>query len=59
MNSAYTAASPEVKAKAKRFKGAYVNPVGVIVDPSPQARDERLMDELYGTTLEILGELGL
>lgn len=59
MNSAYAAASPGVKAKARDFKSAYVAPIGVIADPSPQARDERLMDELYGTTLEILKELNV
>ncbi len=59
MNSAYAAASPEVRANAKTFMGAYLDPVAVIVDPSPQARDERLMDELYDTTLEILKELGM
>lgn len=59
MNSAYTAASPEVKAKAKAFKGAYVDPVGKIVDPSPAAREERLENELYDTTLEILKELNI
>lgn len=57
MNSAYAAASPEVRAKAENFKGAYLYPVGVITNTSPQGRDERLMDELYGTTLEILKEL--
>lgn len=59
MNSAYAAASPKVKAKANDYKSAYVDPIGVIVDPSPQAKDERLMDELYGTTLEILRELNV
>lgn len=59
MNSAYAATSPEVKAKAAKFKGAYLTPVGVLVDASPQGRDERLMDELYDTTLEILKELGM
>lgn len=59
MNSVYTAASPEVRAKAESFKGAFVYPIGAVVDPSPQARDERLMNELYGTTLEILKELGV
>lgn len=59
MNSAYAVASPEVKTNAERFKGAYLNPVGQIADPSPQARDERLGNELYVTTLEILKELKL
>ncbi len=59
MNSAYAAASPEVKAKEKTFKGVYLNPVGVIINPSPQAGDERLMNELYNTTLEIMKELNL
>jgi len=59
MNSAYVAASPEVKAKATSFKGAYINPVGKIAEPSAQARDERLMNELYETTLEILKELNV
>ncbi|KAF5359308.1 hypothetical protein D9756_003055 [Leucocoprinus leucothites] len=57
MNSAYTAASSEVKAKAQAFKGAYVNLVGKITDPSPAAREARLENELYDTTLELLKEL--
>ncbi|KXN83077.1 hypothetical protein AN958_01895 [Leucoagaricus sp. SymC.cos] len=57
MNSAYTAASPEVKSKAEAFKAAYVDPVGKIVNPSASANDERLANELYNTTLEILKEL--
>ncbi|KAJ3573515.1 hypothetical protein NP233_g2380 [Leucocoprinus birnbaumii] len=57
MNSVYTAASPEVKVKAEAFKGMYVTPVGKITDPSPAAREQRLENELYDTTLEILKEL--
>ncbi|KXN83075.1 hypothetical protein AN958_01893 [Leucoagaricus sp. SymC.cos] len=57
MNSAYTAASPEVKSKAGAFEAAYVDPVGKIVNPSASGNDERLANELYDTTLEILGEL--
>lgn len=59
MNSAHAAASPEVKAKAENFKGAYIDPVGKIVEASPAARDDRLGNELYDTTLEILKELKL
>ncbi|KAJ3573514.1 hypothetical protein NP233_g2381 [Leucocoprinus birnbaumii] len=57
MNSAYTAASPEVKATAEAFKGAYVDPVGKFANPSAAAREERMENELYDTTLEILKEL--
>ncbi|KAF9442867.1 NAD(P)-binding protein [Macrolepiota fuliginosa MF-IS2] len=59
MNSAYAAASPEVRAKAETFKGVYLEPIGQVVKPSPQAEDERLGNELHDTTLEVLKELGL
>jgi hypothetical protein len=59
MNSAYTAASPEIKAKGKVFKGAYVDPVGKIVPGSKFARDDRLGNELFETTLQILNELNV
>lgn len=59
MNSAYTAASPAVKAKCEVFKGAYVDPVGKIIAPSAAAMEERLGNELYNTTLEILEELNI
>ncbi|KAF9439467.1 hypothetical protein P691DRAFT_769682 [Macrolepiota fuliginosa MF-IS2] len=59
MNSAYAAASPEVRAKVETFKGVYLEPVGQVVKPSPQAEDERLGNELHDATLEVLKELGL
>lgn len=59
MNSAYAAASPEVKARVNEFKGAYLDPVGRITTPSSCARDERLARELYETSLDITAELTL
>jgi hypothetical protein len=57
MNSAYAAASPEVKAHAKEFKGAYLSPVGRIATPSSYARDTRLAQELYETSVGIVAEI--
>ncbi|KAF9454438.1 NAD(P)-binding protein [Macrolepiota fuliginosa MF-IS2] len=59
MNSLYAAASPEVKASAKTFKGAHLLPVGKITKPSKYAADERLAKELYDTTLDVLEEINL
>lgn len=59
MNSAYAAASPEVKAQGRAFKSVYLTPVGRVTDPSPHARDERLAQELYDTSMEIVKEMKL
>jgi hypothetical protein len=59
MNSAYAAASPEVKARAKEFKGAYLTPIGCIATPSSSARDERLAEELYETSMSLITEIML
>lgn len=57
MNSAYGAASPEVKARAKEFKGVQLTPVGRTTLPSSYARDERLAQELYETSMSIVAEM--
>ncbi|KXN91094.1 hypothetical protein AN958_02869, partial [Leucoagaricus sp. SymC.cos] len=59
MNSAFAAASPKVKARGKEFKGVHLTPVGRITTPSRQARDNRLAQELYDTTMEIVSNLNL
>jgi NAD(P)-dependent dehydrogenase (short-subunit alcohol dehydrogenase family) len=59
MNSAYAAASPEVKARGKAFKGAYLTPIGRIAAPTKYARDERLAQELYDTSMDILTQMDL
>ncbi|KAF5362156.1 hypothetical protein D9756_002152 [Leucocoprinus leucothites] len=59
MNSAYAAASPEVKARGDAFKGAHLTPVGRITTPSRYAQDDRLAKELYETSMEIVEELNL
>lgn len=59
MNSAYAAASPEVKARANQFKGAYLSPIGRIATASSYARDERLAQELYETSAGIAAEIML
>lgn len=59
MNSAYAAASPEVKANARKFKGVHLLPVGRVTRASSYARDDRLAKELYETSKDIMKELNL
>ncbi|KAF8830928.1 hypothetical protein HHX47_DHR1000257 [Lentinula edodes] len=67
MTSAFAAAGREVAAarestdetKRKMYEGAYLTPVGKITKPSENAMDERLRNELYETTKEVLKEMGL
>ncbi|KAJ3860456.1 hypothetical protein EV359DRAFT_49073, partial [Lentinula novae-zelandiae] len=57
MTSAFAAAGKETK--RKMYEGAYLTPVGKISKPSENAMDERLRNELYETTKEVLKEMGL
>ncbi|KIK62756.1 hypothetical protein GYMLUDRAFT_197864 [Collybiopsis luxurians FD-317 M1] len=67
MNSAFAAASKQVaaarestdEAEKKMYEGVYLMPIGKITEPSKYAKDERLQNELYETTREILDEMGL
>ncbi|KAF5318543.1 hypothetical protein D9619_010894 [Psilocybe cf. subviscida] len=59
MNSAFAAASQDIKKDRAPYKGAYLMPVGKITQPSKAALDDRLASELYDTTKEVLSEIGL
>ncbi|KAF5318544.1 hypothetical protein D9619_010895 [Psilocybe cf. subviscida] len=59
MNSAFAAASQDVKKDRAPYKGAYLMPVGKITQPSKAALDDRLASELYDTMKEVLSEIGL
>jgi hypothetical protein len=48
-----TATSPNVK-KDDRWKGAFVYPFGRIVEPSPEAKNIELGEELWSTTEKIV-----
>jgi len=57
--SAFAAASPEVRKRAAEFKGAYLKPVGKISKPSVYARDPQLALDLWATSEKQLAALGL
>jgi len=67
MTSAFAAAGKDVttfrtssdEAERKIYEGVYLTPVAKITEPSKSAMDERLQKELYETTREVLGEMGL
>ncbi|KAJ7167234.1 NAD-P-binding protein [Mycena crocata] len=60
MAVAFAAAGKEVVGpKHVEYKGAYLMPMGVITAPSSQALDVRLQEELWETTIKVVGELGL
>ncbi|KIK00400.1 hypothetical protein K443DRAFT_100382 [Laccaria amethystina LaAM-08-1] len=58
-NSAFAAASPLIKADPRKYKGAYLNPVGVFKEPGANARREDLQEQCYETTEKYLASLGL
>lgn len=58
-NSAFAAASPLIKADPKKYKGAYLHPVGVFKEPGANARREDLQEDCYETTEKYLASLGL
>ncbi|EDR07004.1 uncharacterized protein LACBIDRAFT_328241 [Laccaria bicolor S238N-H82] len=57
-NSTFAAASPLIKADPKKYKGAYLNPVGVLKEPGANARREDLQEECYAMTEKYLASLG-
>ncbi|KAG5653741.1 hypothetical protein H0H81_010998 [Sphagnurus paluster] len=57
--SCFTAASPQVRANPEKFKGAFVEPVGVVTEPSENAKNDALARELWETTEAILKDLGI
>ncbi|KZP08215.1 NAD(P)-binding protein [Athelia psychrophila] len=58
-NSAFVAASPDVRARAAEFKGAYIVPIGKIAKPSADARKPQLALELWETSEKQLAAIGL
>ncbi|KZP08213.1 NAD-binding protein [Athelia psychrophila] len=58
-NSAFAAASPDVRARAAEFKGAYIVPVGKIAKPSADARKPQLALDLWETSEKQIDALGL
>jgi len=57
--SLIAAASPAVWADPQKYKGAYLQPVGELVEPSDQAKDPKLAEELWRTTENYLEGIGL
>lgn len=57
--SVFAAASPEVRANADKFKGAYLTPVGRITKPSTDALNAHLAKDLWETSEKQLAVLGL
>jgi hypothetical protein len=45
-NPCFGAAAPEIKQNSKKWKGAYVEPVGQITEPSPAGKNMALAKEL-------------
>ncbi|KAF8886522.1 hypothetical protein BD779DRAFT_1673151 [Infundibulicybe gibba] len=58
-NPCFAAASPEMKHNPKKYQGKYMEPVGAVVDPSPNAMRDDLADELWASTGKILQDLGI
>ncbi|KAJ3720720.1 NAD-P-binding protein [Lentinula guzmanii] len=67
MTSAFAAAGKEVaetrkskdEVERRKYEGGYLVPVANVAEPSTYAKDERLQRELYETTIEVLGEMGI
>lgn len=57
--SCFAAAARVVRDKPDKYKGVYLMPVGVITQPSNNARKDDLALELWETTERILKEMGL
>jgi hypothetical protein len=58
--SVHAAASPTIREQAEKYKGAYIeSEYGVIVEPSENARDPEIAAELWKTTENFLGSIGL
>jgi len=58
--SVHAAASPTIREQAEKYKGAFIeNEYGVVAEPSENARDPEIAAELWKTTEEFLGSVGL
>ncbi|KAG6853071.1 hypothetical protein C0991_007063 [Blastosporella zonata] len=56
--SCFAAASPAVRASPQKYKGTFLEPVGVITEPSDNAKNEELAKELWDTTESVLTSVG-
>lgn len=54
--SVIAAASADIKSKPEKYKGAYLEPNGVIATPSKSATNAEWASELWETTENILAE---
>ncbi|RDB30491.1 hypothetical protein Hypma_007324 [Hypsizygus marmoreus] len=57
--SCFAAASPKVRDNPDKYKGAFVEPVGIITEPSDIAKREDLALELWETTERVLKDEGI
>ncbi|KAF9486147.1 NAD(P)-binding protein [Pholiota conissans] len=55
-NSCFAAASPLVKAEPEKYRGAYLVPTGKVKLEGENARNEALQEEIWESTVRILGE---
>jgi len=53
-NSCFAAASPLVRKSVDQYKGAYLMPVGRIVEPAANGKDVGMQDALWETTEKYL-----
>lgn len=58
-NSVFAASAPVVRANPETYKGVYLRPTGVISTPGKDGVKPDLAKELWGTTEEILKEIGV
>jgi len=59
LNSVFAAASPVVLEHAEKYKGAYLEPVGVVGEPSKVAQDEGLGRALWDSTAAFMEGMGM
>lgn len=57
--SCFAAASPTVRDDPEKYKGKFMEPVGIITEPSEVAQRDDLAEELWETTERILKEIGV
>ncbi|KAG8864655.1 hypothetical protein FRB96_005160 [Tulasnella sp. 330] len=56
-NSLFAATSPVVRAKKSTYAGAYLNPFGVLKEPSPEAKDPVAARDLWETSERTISEM--
>lgn len=57
--SCFAAGAEEVRDDPAKYKGAFLEPVGVVTQPSEVARRDELAKELWETTERILEDVGI